>query len=74
MFSTNPEIIFAGKTPKLKIVINDPDDDKFIECAVELGADYIVSGDKELLTVKKFGNIRILSPRQFLNEVIDNHL
>lgn len=67
LFSTNRNVIFAGKTPKLKVVINDSDDIKFIECAVELAAEYIITGDKELLSIKQFGNIKIVNPKQFLD-------
>lgn len=48
------------------VVALDPDDDKFIECAVAAGADYIVSGDKHLLTLKEYAGIQILSPAAFL--------
>ncbi len=47
-------------------VSKDPDDDKFIECAVVLDAKYIISGDKALLAVKNYMGIRVLSPREFL--------
>lgn len=48
------------------VVVADPDDDKFIECAVAAGADYIVSGDKHLLTLKEYWGVQILSPAAFL--------
>jgi len=35
-------------------VCRDPDDDKFINCAIDAKAIYIVSGDNDLLTLKKF--------------------
>ncbi len=35
---------------KLSVIANDPEDDKIIECAVAARADYIVSGDKHLLS------------------------
>ena len=58
--------IFAGKTPKIKVVKEDPDDDKFIECAVALEAECIITGDKALLAVKNYMGIRIMNPREFL--------
>jgi putative PIN family toxin of toxin-antitoxin system len=51
---------------KLDIVKDDPDDNKFIEAAVEGGADYIVSQDKHLLNIKEYGGIQILRPEDFL--------
>jgi predicted nucleic acid-binding protein len=43
----------------------DPDDDKFIHCAVAAGADAIVSGDKDLLSLGSFDGIPILLPGHF---------
>jgi putative PIN family toxin of toxin-antitoxin system len=48
-----------------KIVHEDPEDDKFIDCAFHARANLILSGDKHLLRLEKFGPIRILSPFQF---------
>ena len=43
-------------------ICRDPNDDMFIACAVVGGADVIVSGDNDLLTLKHMGDIAILSP------------
>jgi putative PIN family toxin of toxin-antitoxin system len=51
---------------KLNIELRDPHDIKFLECAVNGGASFIVSGDKDLLEEEKFPNINIVSPREFL--------
>ena len=48
------------------VIREDPEDDKFIDCAVEAKADYIISGDAHLLRVKAFGGIPIYSPKEFL--------
>jgi len=44
----------------------DPDDHKVLECAVEAKAQYIVSGDKDLLVLKEFRGIQILRASDFL--------
>jgi uncharacterized protein len=67
LFARGIYSVFSGKTPVLKVVIDDPDDDKFIECAVALKAEYIISGDKDLLEVSEYMGIKILNPREFLN-------
>jgi putative PIN family toxin of toxin-antitoxin system len=67
LFARGIHSVFSGKTPVLKVVIDDPDDDKFIECAVALKAEYIISGDKDLLEVSEYLGIKILNPREFLN-------
>ena len=48
-----------------KISLDDPGDNKFIDCAFHAQANLIISGDKHLLRLEKFGPIRILSPSQF---------
>jgi uncharacterized protein len=60
-------ILFTARTPTLHIVKSDPSDDKFIECAVALKAEYIVTGDKALVAVKNYAGIHILTPRQALD-------
>ena len=47
-------------------VRKDPKDDKFIACAVEGEADYIVSGDEHLLSLKHFKGIQIVDAHDFL--------
>ena len=57
--------------PKTHIEISrDPDDDKFIECAKDADALYIVSGDKDLLVIKQYENIKIITAKEFC----DNYL
>ena len=48
-------------------ICRDPDDDKFLNCAVNAGARYLVSGDDDLLVLKEIYGIPILKPREFLN-------
>jgi putative PIN family toxin of toxin-antitoxin system len=66
LFSRGVNILFTTKTPELKLVRNDPDDDKFVECAVALKADVIISGDKGLIALKGYVGIRIVTPQKFL--------
>jgi putative PIN family toxin of toxin-antitoxin system len=66
LFSKGFNILFTMKTPKLEIVKEEPDDDKFIECAIALRAEYIITGDKAILSLGQYMNIRILSPSEFI--------
>ena len=50
----------------ISIVKEDPDDNKFVEAAVEGEADYIVSQDKHLLKIKEYNGIIIIKPEDFL--------
>ena len=67
LFAHGFHVLFTAKTPKLHIVEKDPDDNMFIECAVALKSEFIVTGDKALKAIKEYMNIRIVSPNEFLN-------
>ncbi|MFH1408420.1 MAG: putative toxin-antitoxin system toxin component, PIN family [Nanoarchaeota archaeon] len=62
--------ISVGITPLeyFHIINEDPDDNKFIDCAIASGAKYIISGDRQLLNIKQFRDIRICSPTEFVSE------
>jgi len=51
---------------RVAIVIRDREDSKFLACAQEGNADYIVTGDDDLLTVNSYENARILPLLLFL--------
>jgi uncharacterized protein len=53
-------------TEKVEGVCSDPDDDKFISCAVSASADFIVSGDKALTALKEYKAVKIMKPSDFL--------
>ena len=67
LFAESYNAVFTSNTPDLNVVIDDPDDDKFLECAVALDCKIIVSGDKHLKDIKKYIDIKILSPRDFID-------
>ena len=48
-------------------ICRDPKDDKFLELAKQITADYIITGDKDLLILEEFETTRIISPRGFLD-------
>ncbi len=66
LFSKSFNILFTTKIPKIRIIKNDPDDDKFIECAAALKANAVITGDREVLALKEYIGIQILTPKQFL--------
>ena len=51
-------------------ICRDPDDDKFINCAIDAEAIYIVSGDNDLLTIKNFAGIEIVTAREFYEKYL----
>ncbi|MBU0952147.1 MAG: putative toxin-antitoxin system toxin component, PIN family [Elusimicrobia bacterium] len=57
-------------TPKYKVkAIHDESDNRILECAEEFNADYIISGDKHILKLKKYKNTRIRLASDFLKEI-----
>jgi len=55
--------------PRKKLaVLDDEPDNRILECAATGNADVIVTGDRAMLNLKKYQEIRILSLRQFLDE------
>ena len=53
-------------TGELHVVPEDPDDDKFVECALVAGAPFIVSGDHHLLELGECEGVHILSAAEFV--------
>jgi putative PIN family toxin of toxin-antitoxin system len=51
-------------------VCADPDDDKFIECAISGRAEAIISGDKHLLKVSGYHGLEVMTPRKFIDKFI----
>ena len=50
-------------------VVRDKKDNKIVECAFDGKADYIVTGDPDLLVLKEFKGIKIVKAKEFLEEV-----
>jgi len=61
------EMVLVDETPA--IVQEDPADDKFLALAVTGRADFLISGDKHLLALKRYRGVDILTPRQLLERL-----
>ena len=57
----------AHPKSRLNVIKNDPADNRVLECALAGNAKWIVSGDSDLLQLRKFRGIRICSPKDFMN-------
>lgn len=62
--------ILSVPTQKINLS-RDLDDNKFLELAKEVQADYLITGDKDLLVLKKFEKTKILKPSEFLQQDLD---
>ena len=50
-------------------VLKDEPDNRILECAVSGKADVIVTGDKEMVMLKEFKGIRIMSLKEYLERI-----
>lgn len=62
----NEAAVRADPEQRITVIDADPDDDKFIECAVAGGAGYIVTGEKHLLALGSYQRIQIIPPAVFV--------
>ena len=62
-------VVFSAP-PLPERVCDDPDDDKFLVCALASGSNLVVSGDRHLLKVSGYQNIEVLKPRGFLDKYL----
>lgn len=53
-----------------EVIEEDPDDNMILDCAVEAGAEYIVSGDRHLLDLEDFKGIKIVESARF-EEIVE---
>ena len=63
-YLTLAETVEPTYTPQ--VVKLDPDDDRVLACALAVGADYIISGDRHLLDLGNYEDIPILNAADFL--------
>ena len=58
--------VLVNESEPLNVIDSDPADNRVLECALAASVDFIISGDKHLLELKKFKGIEIVTPEDFL--------
>lgn len=58
-----------GEVP---VYTRDPKDDKFVACAIAGGAAYIITEDRDILTLERLGSILVLTPYHFVKRMGGN--
>jgi len=69
MLTDQEKVVVVRPTVRVDEIAADPEDNRFLECALAARADSIVSGDSHLLGLKAFRGIPILAPAAFLSLV-----
>ena len=70
MVSDYAEISTVITSPKLrKQISRDPDDDEVIACAIAADCEFIVTGDNDLLVLKEYQGVTIVTAADFLKEL-----
>ena len=54
----------------LEAVCDDPEDDKFLACALAGNSKLIISGDKHLLKVSGYRGVKVIKPRKFFDDFL----
>ncbi len=60
---------FVEPKEKVNVIENDPADNRILEAAVAGNVDYIVTGDSDLLNLKVFNGVKIVTPKEFLQKI-----
>lgn len=63
---TFPILTLVEIQGRLKVIQDDPDDDKIVECALVSSSNYIITYDKHLLNIREYEDIKIIKPEEAL--------
>lgn len=61
-------VLALARAGTVTLFANDDPDNRILECAVESAGQAVITGDHDLRQLGTFRSIRILSPREFLDE------
>jgi putative PIN family toxin of toxin-antitoxin system len=62
--------LLVEEVPETSQICSDPDDDKFVHCALAAGATHIISGDRHLLEVSGYSGVQVIRPREFTEKYL----
>ena len=68
-----PNVIWINSFYKWNLILNDPDDNKFVDCAIATGAKYLVSNDRhfKILNEIEFPKVDLINAEDFM-EILNN--
>lgn len=59
--------LFVEPKDTINAIPDDPPDNRFLECAVEAEAEFLITGNINDFSFESFGETRIVSPRGFVD-------
>jgi putative PIN family toxin of toxin-antitoxin system len=62
------EFHFINPSGAAPLICRDPDDNNILHIAEFIKADILITGDKDLLSLKEYLNTKIINPRQFMEQ------
>lgn len=63
----------AESAERVSHITHDPEDNKFLECAIAAGAEFIISGDQHLLNIAEYKTVKLVDAAAFLAMVLKSH-
>jgi len=66
LFASGYNLVFTASTSTLQVLKHDPDDNMLFECAVELQAKVIVTGDKAVRSIGRYMDVDVTTPAEFI--------
>jgi uncharacterized protein len=69
-----PNLIFLNTYFKWNLITQDPDDNKFVDCAVAVGAEFIITEDSHFGVLKQieFPKVQVISALEFIDNYLSN--
>lgn len=66
LIESNAILVHAADIPSS--ICRDPDDLNVLGAAITANADYVITGDKDLLVIQSYGSVKIVKPREYWEE------
>ena len=66
LFASGFNLVFTASTSPLQVLKHNADDNMLFECAVELDAKVIVTGDKAVRSIGRYMDVEVTTPTEFL--------
>jgi uncharacterized protein len=70
LLSISRKSLLVSPSTKISVIKMDPEDNKFLECALEARADYLVTGNRRHFTMTHYDKTRIVGPGDFLYRIV----